>query len=134
MATGIPNREVLAAAALKWAMSHRGGYTGADLTAYLASHFGLTAEQLDLTIIVNGQTKNLFGNLVDWVTATFTKLRLHTGLDGAAHRKPSDHYYLTPYGYACGEGRAQYREARPRKMGPADAKPDARQLLASEAT
>jgi hypothetical protein len=113
--------------ALEWAMNHRGGYTGYDLKEYLAGLYKLTEEQLART---KEDGSPLFANYVDWVTAEFTDKHIHTGWDGRPHRNADERYFLTPYGYAVGEGRTGWPTNR--RKGAANAKPDPRQLTEAQ--
>jgi hypothetical protein len=97
----IPSVVEMRRPALEWAMSRRGGYRSAELKAYLANLFKLTKEQL-AEVTPNGKLLK-FANRVDWVTANFTKVGIHTGLEGRPHDGADDPYYLTEYGYAVGE-------------------------------
>jgi hypothetical protein len=60
------------------------------------------------------------------VTADFTDKHIHTGWNGCPHKKREDLYFLTRYGFAVGEGKANWPTDR--RKGPASAKPDPRQL------
>jgi hypothetical protein len=119
----LPNREELFWPALQRAMNQKGGYLGSDLKKFLAGHFKLTNEQLAQT---RADGTNRFGNLVDWVTAEFTAMGVHTGWNGQEHKSPDHLYFLTKYGYAVGERKVQRPKAN--RHGPRSAKPDIRQL------
>ena len=119
----LPNREELFWATLGRVMTQKGGYTGYDLKNYLAGHFRLTKEQVAQT---RADGTNRFGNLVDWVTADFTTMGVHTGWNGQEHKSPDHLYFLTTYGYAVAERNVQKPKAN--RHGPRNAKPDIRQL------
>lgn len=121
---GIPSRDDMQRPALAWVMEQPpGGYLSSELKNHLADHFELTAEQLAAGH--EGGTP-VFANLVDWVTAKFTRWGIHTGFQGRKHRKPTDRYYLTSYGYEVGEGKVPWPTDS--DHGPRNALPDPRQL------
>jgi hypothetical protein len=119
----LPNREELFRPALEWAMNQTGGYLGFDLKKHLAQHLTLTQEQLTQT---RADGTNRFGNRVDWVTAEFTAMGMHTGWNGQEHKSPDHLYFLTKYGYAVGERNVERPKAN--RHGSRSAKPDIRQL------
>jgi len=108
---------------LRWAMGHRGGYTGFDRKLHLLEHFDLADEVLD-EVGANGYP--LFDNYVDWVTAHFTETGIHTSIDGRPHKNRDDPCDLTRYGYAVAEGKAEWPTEK--RHGPRNALPDPRQL------
>ena len=123
MTEPLPSLDEMRHSALEWAMNRRGGYTGSDLKEYLTEHFKLTEEQLARA--KEGQPR--WENRVEVVTAEFTKTHIHAGWNGyRAGSGRSDLYFLTRYGYAIGEGKAEWPTDR--RRGPASAKPDPRQL------
>src|SRR4051794_34032708 len=97
------------------------------LKKHLAQYLKLTKEQLAQT---RTDGTNRFGNLVDWVTAEFTAMGMHTGWNGQEHKSPEHLYFLTTYGYAVGERKVQRPKAN--RHGPRNAKPDIRQLTADQ--
>ena len=124
MARQLPGPAEMRMPSLQWAMGRRGGYRSAELKEHLAALFELTADELALT---SPEGVPVFSNNVDWITAHFTETGIHTSVDGRKHTRPHDPYYLTRYGYAVGEGKAQW----PTKVrhGPRRALPDPRQAL-----
>jgi hypothetical protein len=128
----LPGQIEMRLPALQWAMGRR-GYLSTELKAHLAELFKLTPEELALT---SSEGLPVFGNNVDWVTAHFTETGIHTSIDGRPHRSPDDRYYLTRYGYAVGEGKAQWPRKRGNQLshGPRRAPPDPRQLQSAEVT
>jgi hypothetical protein len=122
MARQLPGPVEMRWPSLRWAMSQR-GYLGVELKAHLATLFELTADELALT---SPEGVSVFSNNVDWVTAHFTEMGIHTSVDGRDHAGPDDPYYLTRYGYAIGEGRVRWPAVR--RHGPRGTLPDPRQL------
>jgi hypothetical protein len=119
----LPKIEEIRRSALEWAMSRRGGYTGDDLREHLSGYFNLTEEQL-ARARADGLLR--FADLVDSVIAEFTEGRIHTGWNGRPHKNPTDLYFLTRYGYAVGERKAEWPTDG--RKGAPNAKPDPRQL------
>ncbi len=119
----LPNREELFWPALQRAMNQKGGYLGSDLKKFLAGHFKLTKGQLAQT---RADGTNRFGNLVDWVTAEFTAMGVHSGWNGQEHTSPDHLYFLTKYGHAVGERKVQRPKAN--RHDPRSTNPDIRQL------
>jgi hypothetical protein len=105
-------------------MGRRGGYLSSDLKEHLAELFELTPDELAIT---SPEGMAVFSNNVDWVTAHFTEMGIHTSIDGRDHAGPNDRYYLTRYGYAVGEGKVQWPTKH--RHGSRGEPPDRRQLL-----
>jgi hypothetical protein len=104
-------------------MGRRGGYLSTELKQHLTDMYELTPDEL---AVISDEGVPVFSNNVDWVTAHFTETGIHTSINGKPHRSPDDRYYLTRYGYAVGEGKAQWPEKH--RHGPRGALPDPRQL------
>jgi hypothetical protein len=105
--------------ALQWAMDRQGGYLAADLKEHLAALFKLTPDEIEDEVA--------FSKNITSVTAYFTETGIHTSVN---RKNGYPRYYLTRYGYAVGEGQAQW----PTKLrhGPKGARPDPRQLPTAE--
>ena len=93
----LPARDEMKEPALRWMhlqMQEHGHYHTDALKAHLAQVFGLTPPMLDLRLPESGRPA--FSNYVDWVSANFTEMGIHTRIG----KRKDKIYALTPAGLA----------------------------------